>query len=152
MSETEIIMLFTIIGIILGVFITMLAIFHLLKKKGVDISGILEETQKVIDTSDTVLDAKSKDIFENEDIEILKIIDRWAKIAVGSAEQLFHAGNIDRDERSELAENVVFNVLKELNINIDDNKKAIIDAAIKNAVNNLGHSKAPDTRVNNTNI
>lgn len=65
---------------------------------------------------------------------------KWAQIAVGDAEQLYHAGDINKDERRKVAESVVESVLKELNIDIDENKRELIDAAIKNAVNELGHS------------
>ncbi|AAK79508.1 hypothetical protein BJV85_002456 [Clostridium acetobutylicum] len=150
MSKTEIIMLFTIIGIILGVLITMLSIFPLLKKNGIKVSDILEETQKVVDASDKVLGVASEVFPKSGTVNILEIIDKWAKIAVGSAEQLSHAGDISKDERAEVAENVVLDVLKELNINVDDNKKALIDAAIKNAVNDLGHSSSSKVVVNST--
>lgn len=142
MSKTELVVLFTIAGATFGVLITMVSIFPILKKKGVDVSKALDNAEKIVDASDKILNVASDVLPGNPTVKTLEIIEKWAKIAVGNAEQLAHTGDINKDDRAEVAEKVVLNVLRELNIDVDDNKKALIDAAIKNAVNDLGHSNS----------
>ncbi|MBZ9633212.1 hypothetical protein G9F70_002795 [Clostridium sp. FP1] len=69
------------------------------------------------------------------------MVEKWAKIGVGNAEQLYHSGEATGEERATIASNTVYNVLNEMNITVDDNKKILIDAAIKEAVLKLGHTK-----------
>ncbi|PJI07064.1 MULTISPECIES: hypothetical protein [Clostridium] len=52
----------------------------------------------------------------NPAIEVLEIIEKWAKIAVGYAEQLSHAGDISKDQRAQGTGTVVLNVLSEMNV------------------------------------
>lgn len=140
MSNTSLISISIILGVTVCVLLVLLALFPLLIKKGINLDNYFKETEKVVDTSNKLLGLANEVLPNNKAVNILEIIDKWAKIAVGNAEQLYHAEGIQKDERAETAENVVLNVLKELNIEVDDNKKALIAAAIKNAVNDLGHA------------
>lgn len=131
-----------IVGALVGVIIVMLIIFPVLKRKGIKVQDLLDQTKKVVDSSGDILNVVKTLMPNNNVVNILQIVEKWAEIAVGDAEQLFHAGEIDKCDREAVAKSVVLNVLKELNIDVDDSKKQLIDAAIKNAVNELGHSNS----------
>ncbi|WP_234123435.1 hypothetical protein [Clostridium hydrogenum] len=141
MTTAQLITIIIILAVTAGVLATLLFIFPLLKKKGVDAGKALDNAQTAVNTAGKLIDAATAVLPSNPALNILEIVEKWAKIAVGDAEQLYHAGDITKDERAKTAETVVLNVLSELKIDVDDNKKALIDAAIKNAVNDLGHAK-----------
>lgn len=140
MVNENIKMVLMVVCVIIGVLGLTIGMFPLLKKKGYPVEKTLDTAEDVIDKAGSALDVAGEILPANPTINILKIIQSWAKTAVGNAEQLYHAGDIGKDDRATIAEQVVLNVLKELNITIDDNKKTLIDAAIKEAVNNLGHA------------
>lgn len=140
MTNIQLITWSGILGILSGAVIVMLIVFPILKKRGIDVNDVLDQTKKAVDSSGKILTIVKSTLPNNGVLNILDIVQKWAQIAVGDAEQLYHAGDINKDERRKVAESVVESVLKELNIDIDENKRELIDAAIKNAVNELGHS------------
>lgn len=140
MGNWDVIAVSMLCGVIGGVLGTIMFLFPYLKSKGINIKSVLMDIRSVINVSDKLIDAASGIVPDNKALNVVKAIEEWAKIAVGDAEQLYHSGDICKEERAKVAENVVYSVLKEMNIEIDDNKKNIINAAIKNAVNDLGHS------------
>ncbi|WP_066019931.1 MULTISPECIES: hypothetical protein [Clostridium] len=129
-----------IAGVVFGVLVFLLAALPYARKKGVNVENTIGTGKTMVDDADKILNVASDVMPGNSAIKVLEIIEKWAKIAVGYAEQLSHAGDIGKDERAQAAENVVLNVLSEMNVTVDDNKKALIDATIKNAVNDLGHT------------
>lgn len=135
-------------GILIGISGVTLFLFPKLKEKKVNVSKAINAIQQGTDTADLVLSAVNKMIPGNPVINVLEIINKWGRIAAGYAEQLYHAGDIKKNEREQVAETVALNVLKELNIPVDDNKKTLIDAAIKNAVNDLGHASLSEEEKN----
>ena len=140
MTNIQLITWSSILGVLAGAVMVMLIVFPILKKRGIDVNDVLEQTKKAVDSSGKILTIVKSTVPNNGVLNILDIVQKWAQIAVGDAEQLYHAGDINKDERTKVAESVVESVLKELNIDIDENKRELIDAAIKNAVNELGHS------------
>jgi len=120
---------------------TMLAIFPYLKSKGTNVSGILDNAKKATDALAKALSFAQEILPNNPAVGVLTIIEKWAKIGVGNAEELYHSGEATSDNRSYIASNTVYNVLDEMKISVDDNKKILIEAAIKEAVLNLGHTK-----------
>lgn len=131
----------TMVIVLVGVLGVIIGLNPYLKLKGVNVSSILDNAQKVTESVDKVLGVVQDILPNNPTVGLLTIIEKWAKIGVGNAEQLYHSGEATSDERATIAEQTVYNVLSELNITVDDNKKILIDAAIKEAVNNLGHTK-----------
>lgn len=141
MGSLDTISISILFGVIGGVFGTIIFLFPYLKSKGINIKPVLADIKNFIDTSGKLINAASGIMPSNKALSTVKTIEEWAKIAVGDAEQLYHSGDICKEERAKVAENVVYSVLKEMNIEIDGNKESIINAAIQNAVNDLGHSK-----------
>ncbi|MFL0251236.1 hypothetical protein ACJDT4_12440 [Clostridium neuense] len=138
MISNNTLMLISVLGVTFGVLGTMLGIVPYLKKKNVNLDGTIKELNDKGEIAKAVAD-ELKPILPKSAQAVIEIIEKWAPIAAGKAEQLYHAGDIQKDDRAQIAENVVISILKEMSITIDDNKKELIDAAIKNAVNELGH-------------
>lgn len=132
-----------LISVLSGVVIGGITAYGVLsfKRKGVAPGKILEDVQKVVLASDTIIDV-AEDVCPNSQANtILNTIKEWGPIAAGFAQQLCHSGDISKEERTSSAEKIVCAVLKELNIDVTDNQKIIIDAAIKDMVNKFGHKE-----------
>lgn len=132
-----------LLGVLGGVIGSMLFLFPYLKKKGIDVGSKLDTAQKIVDDGDKILSIVKPILPKNQVVNVLDIIDKWAKIAVGNSEQLYHAGELGPDDRKVTAENVVTNVAEQAGITVDENKKQLIHAAIESAVNDLGHTDNP---------
>ena len=140
MVSNNVLVLISTLAVTFGVLGTILGAVPYLKKKNVNVDGAIKELNSKGELVQAAVD-EIKPLLPTPAQGVINIIEKWAPIAAGSAEQLYHAGDIGKDDRAGSAEKVVYSVLKEMNIEIDDNKKNIINAAIKNAVNDLGHSK-----------
>jgi hypothetical protein len=127
-------------GVVGGVLGSTVA-FSLLKKKGINVDKGIETINNVVQAAEPVINVASELLPNNPSIGVLKIVEKWAKIAAGNAEQLSHAGDISKDDRAQVAEDVVNAVLKELDVEVTDNRKVLIDAAIKDVVNGFGHTE-----------
>lgn len=121
-----------VVGIVVG-------LVPYLKKKGINLTPYFATANNVVTTANYTVDFLNEALPNSKVVDILEIIAKWAKIAVGNAEQLYHTGEIKKDERAEVANRVVNNVLEILNIKVTDNLRVLIDAAIEEAVNALGH-------------
>ena len=124
------------LSIIVGV-----AIPHL-KRNGVDVDGILGQTQKALSVLTEVMNtlrpflagAKGADIVD-------KIIDA-AKIGVGNAEQLWHIGKLEAGERNAAAKDYVYEALKLIGVERTPEIDRLVNGAIEQSVLELGHEKA----------
>ncbi len=141
--SNQILQLISILGAIVGVIGATLA-FKSLKNKGVDVEGYINTTKEVINIADKTLEVAKEIAPNNPGIKTLDVIEKWARIATGEAEQLNHSGVLDKDERKETAQNAVYNVLEELGIGLTDKRKELIDTAIQNAVKELVHKNKTD--------
>lgn len=125
-------------GLIAGGVIGFLSGIPYLKKKGINVDGIIDKAEQVVNVAGTTLDAVEP-LLPPTIANNLEYIEKWAKIAVGKADQLYHAGDIGKDDRKTTEESVVDDLLKELNITPTESIKALINASILNAVNESGH-------------
>lgn len=133
-------------GVMVGVLGSMVGLFPYLKKKGIDVDKAIGTVEKGLDTANIMMSV-AEPLMPAPVVNVLELIKTWAKIAAGNAEQLSHAGTINKEEREQVAENVVLNVLQEAKVPVDTNKKALIDAAIKNTVNDLGHAPVSEAQI-----
>lgn len=127
--------------VLIGVLVFLLVLIPYLKSKGVNVLTLLDNAQKVTQSLDKALVVVREILPNNPTVGLLTIIEKWAIIGVGNAEQLYHSGEVTSEERAVIASQTVYNVLSEINIAVDDNKKILIDAAIKESVLKLGHTK-----------
>lgn len=135
--SSNIVQLISILTELWGVVGTIFDIVPYAKKKGivkadlVRVENVAEGVEKVIKEVEPCLPKEAKNV--------AYIIAYWIPIAAGYAEQIFHAEDIQADQRAEYAENIVLCILKEFKITADNNEKTIINATIKNAVGELVH-------------
>lgn len=126
-------------GVTIGVLGIMIGAIPFLKKKGVDVDKTIKDLNTKGELIEGITD-QLKPVLPKKVVNVIDLIEKWAPIAAGKAEQMVHAGEIGKDDRATTAEDVVLSVLKEAEIEVDENKKKLIDAAIKNAVNDFGHA------------
>ncbi|KZL93575.1 phage holin, LLH family [Clostridium magnum] len=125
-------------GVVTGGVLSFLGFTFYAKKKGIKLGSILNKAEEVVNTAGATLDT-IEPVLPPAIASNLEYIEKWAKIAVGKAQQLYHSGEIGKDDRKTKAEEVVNDLLKELNITTTDSIKTLIDAAIEYAVNESGH-------------
>lgn len=138
MLSSEMLLLLLTGGVVGGV-VGFLGAIPYLKKKGINIDNDIDIANNIVTAAEPVINVADALLPNNPAVGILKTIEKWAKIAAGDAEQLKHAGDINGDQRADAAEKVVNAVLKELNVEVTDNRKILIDAAIKDTVGSFGH-------------
>ena len=109
-----------VISVIVFVLGVVIGLIPYLAKKGINTGKALNTAQKVIDGSDKILKVANEVLPNNPAVNILSVIEKWASIAVGNAEQLNHTGEISKDQRATEAEKIVLNVINELNIKLTD--------------------------------
>lgn len=130
-----------VVGVVLGSG----GVFAFLNKKGVNISKDLDNVNKVITATEPIISVAKGIAPLNPVISIADLIEHWAKIGVGNAEQLYHTNQLTGDDdRKETAKQTVYTNLKELNINPTENQKKLIDDTIQYWVNDLGHKDKTD--------
>ncbi|AWI04082.1 phage holin, LLH family [Clostridium drakei] len=139
MLNAQEISILVILGVVVGVLGIMLIIIPALKKNGINGEENLKKVQEIVGASDAVIKSIDAILPGNKAIDILKVIEKWAIIAVGHAQQLYYTENIGKDERKKVAQDVIYKILEELDIEITESRKYLINAAIENAVNDLGH-------------
>lgn len=125
-------------GVVTGGVLSFLGFTFYAKKKGINLGSILNKAEEVVNTARATLDT-IEPVLPPAIASNLEYIEKWAKIAVGKAQQLYHSGEIGKDDRKTKAEEVVNDLLKELNITTTESMKTLIDAAIEYAVNESGH-------------
>lgn len=141
MSELNI--LFAIIGLAVGVGVTVLVILPYLKKKGVDTEAVLQKVDDGIKEAKKYTDAAKTLVPGNKFLNILSIIEHFGGIGVGQAAQLNASLQLPAGQRKKSAEDYVYNVLNKLGIEVDDNIKTIVSGVIENKVYEL---KSPEEK------
>lgn len=131
-----------VVGVVLG----SLGGITYCRKKSINIDKGIDTVTNIVQTAEPIVGVADALFPNNPAVVILKTIEKWAKIAAGNAEQLKHAGDISGDQRADTAEKVVNAVLKELNIDVTENRKILMDAAIKDIVNSFGHTEPTEAQ------
>lgn len=94
-------------------------------EKGIDTAkAIVNETGNIISIADSVLP-------NNQVINVLEIIEKWAKKGVDCAEQLYNASKLDKEQRNDKAKEQVYTVLSLLNIEKTPEIEKIINNTIE---------------------
>ncbi|KAA8668668.1 hypothetical protein [Clostridium sp. HV4-5-A1G] len=142
MSSTTILFI-VIVGLAVGVGATVLVLLPYLKKKGIDTGEILQKVEIGLQEIKKYTDAAKAIVPGNKFLNILSIIEKYAEIGVGQAEQLNISSQLPADQRKKSAEDYVYSVLQKLGIEVDDNVKTIVSGVIENKVYEL---KSPEEK------
>jgi FtsZ-binding cell division protein ZapB len=135
--------LFIVTGLAVGAGTTVLGLLPTLKKKGVDTGEILQKVDNGLQEVKKYTDAAKAIVPGNKFLNILSIIEHYAEIGVGQAEQLNISSQLPADQRKKNAEDYVYSVLQKLGIEVDDNVKTIVSGVIENKVYEL---KSPEEK------
>ena len=145
----NIIQLISIIGITLAAGFT-IGHFHSSKKNN-NLEKIFNNSNKVIESVDSIIKIADTIAPNNPVLNIIKIIEKYAKVGVHHSEQLYINSKLESNERKNKAKETIYSVLKELNINITPNISKIIDGAIEAEVLALGHAPVDIKKVTEEN-
>lgn len=155
MSATDIILL--IIGIavatVILIWVAIPPLIRLAQKKGWNIAGIIQKINSGVDQADLLTDALVK--LKIPGATIFDTIVDVTREAVGYAEQIMKAGQIDPDQRHEEAKKAILAGLRVAEIPDDKinnpDVQTIIEAILQSSVYGLGPKSAPVLNVTNVN-
>jgi Flp pilus assembly protein CpaB len=137
--SNEIIAMLTVVGVVVVVFGGIAYLLPYIKDKGVDMSNLVNKAEQVLNGVDSVVSVADTILPNNPTVNFIKTIDKYAKLAVGQAEQLYIKSQLPADQRNAQAKETINLVLKNLNIEVTPDIQKIIDGAIEAEVLALGH-------------
>ena len=137
---SNLILISIIIGLAGGIGLTTLCLVPFLKKKGVKIDRLIEDSKILINGTDAVISTADKLMPKNKTIDKLKVIESYAKIGVAEAEQLYLSSNLKANERNTKAKDTIYNALKLCGIEKTPEIEKIVDGVIESEVLALGHA------------
>lgn len=111
-----------------------------LTKKGVDLDKYIKTADAVVDKAGALIQASDSLLPNNPIVNTVKIIEKWAKVGVDYAEQLYNTSKLDKEARNDKAKEQVYAVLKLLGVETTPEIDKIIDGAIEAEVLALGHT------------
>jgi hypothetical protein len=130
-----------VMGGVTGVVVGSGSVFTVLKKKGIDSPEVLSNIEKGIVATEPII-AVAKGIAPlNPAVNILDLIEKYAKTGVKNAEQLYLSSQLPADQRNAKAKDTISAVLKASNVEVTPEIEKIIDGAIEASVLDLGHNK-----------
>lgn len=139
--SNPIILIISVVLLVLVITGIIFALLPYLRKKGYDIGKMIETADNIVDKASAVIDVTEAVLPPNPILTVILLIEKWAKISVNSAEQMYIASQLEKEQRKESAKTQVYAVLKLLGVEITEEIDVIIDGAIEAEVMALGHSK-----------
>lgn len=128
------IILLVVLAVVLAVFGGLAVVIPRLVKKGIDISGVLVGTGKVLDTTETVVDTLQEFFPEVPAFALIDRVIGWAQKAAEAAEQLYKTSKIEEAQRKDEATRLVYEFIAAAGVELDGDMKKIVDGAIEAAV------------------
>ncbi|WP_368488358.1 hypothetical protein [Clostridium sp. BJN0013] len=139
-------------GVLVGVIGVIFGLVPYLKKKGIDAGKVLDTTGNVLEAAEPLIQVAKTIPSLKAGATLVDLIQDKAISAAKIAEQLGHAGKLkDNEGKFNYAQNTVYSILKEINVDPTDNQKKLIDDFIQEGVNDLGHA-APTESEKDTQI
>ena len=126
--------LLVVLAAVLAVFGGLAVVIPRLVKKGIDISGVLVGTGKVLDTTETVVDTLQEFFPEVPAFALIDKVIGWAQKGAEAAEQLYKTSKIEEAQRKDEATRLVYEFIAAAGVELDSNMKKIVDGAIEAAV------------------
>ena len=128
------IILLVVLAAVLAVFGGLAVVIPRLVKKGIDISGVLVGTGKVLDTTETVVDTLQEFFPEVPAFALIDKVIGWAQKGAEAAEQLYKTSKIEEAQRKDEATRLVYEFIAAAGVELDGDMKKIVDGAIEAAV------------------
>ena len=124
------------IGVIAAVAVMLGFVLPYLKRRGVDIERLIDQTKDALATVNKTLDIVRPFLTS---AEVFDRIIEAAHVGVGNAEQLYHAGKLNAGERNAAARQYIEDSLRLIVIEVTPEVQRVIDGAIEAEVLALGH-------------
>lgn len=102
-----------------------------LKNRGVDVKEYIDGADTVIKKANTIIEATDSILPNNPIVNTIKVVEKWARIGVNYAEQLYNTSKLEKEERNDKAKEQVYTVLEMLHIERTPEIDKIIDGAIE---------------------
>lgn len=128
-----------VIGTVIGVVGTIAVLIPLAKNKGLRMGQYLSVASDTITKANSVFDTIKPFLPAAPAVNTIDKILDWAAVGVSKAEQLYHIGEIQGDQRKKEAEDYIYNILKMAGIEITPEIQKVVDGAIEASVLALGH-------------
>lgn len=123
-----------IVAAVVVVFGGLAVVIPYLVKKGINVSGVLNGTETVLTTADTVVDTLQGFFPEVPAFALIDKVIGWAQKAAEAAEQLYKTSTIAADQRKAEATKLVYEFIEAAGIELDDTMKKVVEGAIEAAV------------------
>lgn len=111
-----------------------------LKNRGVDVKEYIDRADTVIEKANTIIQATDSILPNNSIVNTIKVVEKWAKVGVDYAEQLYNTSKLEKEERNDKAKEQVYTILKIMGIERTPEINKIIDGSIEAEVLALGHT------------
>jgi hypothetical protein len=111
-------------------------------KKGLNVPGVIETTESLLGTAETVVDGLQLLLPENSTLSVVDLIVDYAKKAVDAAEQMYKASQIKAEERKATATSLVNTCLAIVGVERTDEIDKAISGMIEAAVLALPKTKS----------
>lgn len=131
-----VIALLVFVGVILGI------VLPLLKRKNVDVDGIIKTAQNTLATVNTTMDTLRPFLTEVKGVDTFDKVVSAAGVAVEQAEQLNMIGKLEADKRKEAARQYAVDALNLMKVDVTPEVDRLIDGAIEAKVLTLGRKPA----------
>ncbi|MDL2288769.1 hypothetical protein LJC32_05265 [Oscillospiraceae bacterium OttesenSCG-928-F05] len=132
--------LLIVLAVIAAVFLALKVLLPYLKNKGVDVSGILDQTQQAFGAINSTLDTLKPFLPNTPGLAAFEKILAAAEVGVGKAEQLYYVGELEGGQRKEAAEQYILDALQLIGVEVTPEVQNLIDGAIEHQVLSLGHT------------
>lgn len=131
-----VIALLVFVGVILGI------VLPLLKRKNVDVDGIIKTAQNTLATVNTTMDTLRPFLTEVKGVDTFDKVVSAAGVAVEQAEQLSMIGKLEADKRKVAARQYAVDALNLMKGDVTPEGDRLIDGAIEAKVLALGRKPA----------
>lgn len=129
--------------IVTTILVTVVVLLPKLIGKGVKLDSYIETVDAVLGTAETITNIASTILPNSPIVNILKLIEKYARISVHQAEQLYLTSKLTADQRNDKAKETIYATIKLLKIEVTPEMEKIIDGIIEAEVLALGHKGTP---------
>lgn len=132
--------LLIVLAVILFAAIVLAVLLPFLKRKGVAVDSVLEYTKSALATANRTLDMARPFLSDSPGLTLFDKILTAVQVGVGNAEQLYHVGKLEGEQRNDEARKYILDSLGIIGIEVTPEIERVIDGAIEAEVLNLGHT------------
>ena len=147
--DTNLQILLIVLSVIAGAVIIIGFVLPFLKKQGIDVQLIINQTRGILATVDKTLDTV-RPFIEGAAGNKLTLFDdilNVTHIGVENAEQLYNAGQLEGDERKGAAREYIVDTLKLIGVDVTNEVERVIDGAIEAEVFELKHPSGAEAEI-----